>query len=88
MLLGHFLMESFKEDVCVPILPVSAYATIVRRRLVDIRHPADVDQELYLYDKDIRVCRLKFVDKRQNARTFKPHQAHSAICYANGRVQP
>lgn len=58
------------------------------RERVDIRHPADADQELYLYDKDIRVCRLKFVDKRQNARTFKPHQAHSAISYANGRVQP
>jgi len=36
MLLGHFLMESFKEDVCVPIVPVGAYATTVRRRLIDI----------------------------------------------------
>ena len=57
------------------------------RQRVDIRHPADADQELYLYDKDIRVCRLKFVDKRQNAKTFKPYQTHTPISYANGRVQ-
>lgn len=57
------------------------------RQRVDIRHPVDADQELYLYDKDIRVCCLKFVDKRQNAKTFKPHQTQAAISYANGQVQ-
>jgi hypothetical protein len=57
------------------------------RQRVDIRHPVDADLELYLYDKDIRVCRLKFVDKRQNARTFKPHQHQPTISYANGKVQ-
>ena len=36
MLLGHFLMESFKEDVGTPIVPVGAYATTVRRKLIDI----------------------------------------------------
>ena len=36
MLLGHFLMESFKEDVCAPVLPVGAYANTVRRKLIDI----------------------------------------------------
>jgi len=36
MLLGHFLMESFKEDVGVPVVPIGAYATTVRRRLIDI----------------------------------------------------
>ena len=36
MLLGHFLMESFKEDVSAPVLSVSAYATTVRRKLIDI----------------------------------------------------
>jgi hypothetical protein len=36
MLLGHFLMESFKEDVGTPVLPVGAYATTVRRKLIDI----------------------------------------------------
>jgi hypothetical protein len=36
MLLGHFLMETFKEDVGVSVVPVGAYATTVRRRLIDI----------------------------------------------------
>jgi hypothetical protein len=30
MLLGHFLLESFKEDVEAPAVPVGAYATTVR----------------------------------------------------------
>ena len=57
------------------------------RQRVDIRHPVDADQELYLYDKDIRVGHLKFVDKRQNARTFKPSQSQTAVSYAKGRVK-
>jgi hypothetical protein len=36
MLLGHFLMESFKEDVGMPVVAVGAYATTVRRRLIDL----------------------------------------------------
>ena len=36
MLRGHFLMESFKKDVGVPVVPIGAYATTVRRRLIDI----------------------------------------------------
>jgi len=36
MLLGHFLMESFKEDVSAPVLPVGAYANTVHRKLIDI----------------------------------------------------
>ena len=36
MLVGHFLLESFKEDVASPVVPVGAYASTVRRRLVDI----------------------------------------------------
>jgi hypothetical protein len=36
MLLGHFLMETFKEDVGTPIVAVGAYATTVRRRLIDV----------------------------------------------------
>jgi hypothetical protein len=36
MLVGHFLLESFKEDVASPVIPVGAYATSVRRRLIDI----------------------------------------------------
>jgi hypothetical protein len=36
MLLGHFLMESFKEDVSAPVIPVGAYANTVRRKLIDV----------------------------------------------------
>jgi hypothetical protein len=36
MLLGHFLLESFKADVGSPVVPIGAYATTVRRRLIDI----------------------------------------------------
>ena len=36
MLVGHFLMESFKEDVSAPVISVSAYASTVRRRMIDI----------------------------------------------------
>ena len=36
MLLGHFLLESFKEDVGSPVICVGSYASTVRRRLIDI----------------------------------------------------
>lgn len=36
MLLGHFLYEAFKEDVCAPAIPLGAYATTVRRQFIDI----------------------------------------------------
>ena len=34
--IGHFLLESFKEDVGAPVLAVGSYASTVRRRLIDI----------------------------------------------------
>jgi hypothetical protein len=36
MLLGHFLFETFKEDVGSPVISVSCYANTVRRRLIDL----------------------------------------------------
>ncbi len=36
MLVGHFLLESFKEDVSAPVMAVGSYASAVRRRLIDI----------------------------------------------------
>lgn len=36
MLVGHFLLESFKEDVASEVVSVKAYATTVRRKLIDI----------------------------------------------------
>jgi hypothetical protein len=36
MLVGHFLLEAFKEDISTPVLSVGSYASTVRRRLIDI----------------------------------------------------
>ena len=36
MLVAFFLYETFKEDVCSPVVEVSAYATTVRRKVIDI----------------------------------------------------
>ena len=36
MLIGFFLYESFKEDVCSPIVAVSSYATTLRRKILDV----------------------------------------------------
>jgi len=47
MLISFFLYESFKEDVCESIVPLTAYATTVRRRLIDfaakiVRHAGKI----------------------------------------------
>ena len=36
MVIAFFLFECFKRDVTADVLPITAYATTVRRRLVDI----------------------------------------------------
>jgi len=36
MVLAFFLFESFKEDVCSTVIPITAYATTARRTLIDI----------------------------------------------------
>jgi len=36
MLLGFFLFEAFKEDVCAPEVPVTACPATLRRKLVDV----------------------------------------------------
>lgn len=35
MAVAFFLFESFKEDVCIGVVPVTAYATTVRRNVID-----------------------------------------------------
>jgi hypothetical protein len=47
-------------------------AAYIRQR-IEIRHPVDDNDELFLYDNDARVGRLKLVDTRETARVFKPH---------------
>ena len=36
MRVAFFLYESFKQDVCDPVVPLSCYATTLRRRLLDV----------------------------------------------------
>ncbi len=36
MLIGFFLHETFKEDVLADVVPITSYATTVRRRVIDI----------------------------------------------------
>lgn len=36
MLIGFFLYEAFKEDVCTPVVTVSSYATTLRRKILDV----------------------------------------------------
>jgi len=36
MVVAFFLFECFKEDVCEEVIPVEAYATTLRRRLIDV----------------------------------------------------
>lgn len=36
MALAFFLFETFKEDVCAEVVPVTAYATTIRRTIIDI----------------------------------------------------
>ena len=36
ILVGHFLLESFKKDVSAPVMAVGSYASTARRRLVNI----------------------------------------------------
>ena len=58
------------------------------RHRIEIRHPVDDPQDLYLYDSDVRVGRIKLVDKKENARTFRPQKVPTKLCFHKGRVQP
>ena len=60
-------------------------AAYIRQR-VEIRHPVDDPEELYLYDNDIRVGRIKLLDKKENARTFRPQKVQTPISFANRRI--
>lgn len=72
---------SFKGDLYeVP-------AAYIRQR-IEIRHPVDDPREIYLYDKDIRVGRIRLVDKKENARTFRPGTVRTALSFHKGKVLP
>jgi hypothetical protein len=36
MVIAFFIYEAFKEDVCIPVVAVSSYATTLRRKVIDV----------------------------------------------------
>jgi putative transposase len=61
-------------------------AAYIRQR-VEIRHPVGDERELFLYDYDCRVAKLRLVDVRENARLFRPQRSTSLISFAEERVR-
>ncbi len=62
-------------------------AAYIRQR-IEIRHPVDAPEELYLYDNGVRVGRIRLLDKKENARTFRPHQVPTHLSFHKGEVLP
>jgi len=56
------------------------------RQRIEIRHPVDDPEDLYLYDKNVRVGAIKLVDKKENARTFRPQNIPTHLSFHKGRV--
>jgi putative transposase len=56
------------------------------RQKIEIRHPVDDPEDLYLYDNNIRVGSIKLVNKKENARTFRPQNIPTNISFHKGRV--
>ncbi len=57
------------------------------RQRIEIRHPVDDPRELYLYDNGVRVGQIKLVDKKENARTFRPQTIPTQMSFANRRTR-
>jgi len=57
------------------------------RQKIELRHPVDDPQELFLYDNDIRVGRIKLLNKKENARTFRPQSVPTNLSFHKGRVR-
>lgn len=57
------------------------------RQKIELRHPVDDHRELFLYDNGIRVGKIKLLDKRENARTFRPRNVPTDISFHEGRIK-
>jgi len=58
------------------------------RQRIEIRHPVDDSDKLYLYDNGVRVGPIKLLNKKENARTFRPQQVPTSLSFYKGRVKP
>ena len=79
-IVGNDCTISFKGNIYeVP----AAYV----RQKVDVRHPVDNPEELFLFDNGVRITTLKLVDKKENARTFRPQQTSTDVSFAHRVVK-
>ena len=62
-------------------------AAYIRQR-IELRHPIDQPEELYLYDNGVRVSKIRLLDKQENARTFRPQQVSTHLSFYKGEVLP
>lgn len=58
------------------------------RQKVEIRHPVDAPEELFLFDNGARIARLKLVDAKENARVFRPDPAKTAVRFSRREGEP
>lgn len=56
------------------------------RQRIEIRHPVDNAEELYLFENGARIARLKLVDPGENARVFRPDPAKSPVRFSEGEI--
>jgi hypothetical protein len=56
------------------------------RQRIEIRHPADNAEELYLFENGARIARLKLVDAFENARVFRPDSAKSEVRFSSSEI--
>jgi putative transposase len=60
-------------------------AAYIRQR-IEIRHPVDDREALYLFENGARIAKLKPVDLRENARTFRPDPATSYARFSKSEI--
>jgi transposase InsO family protein len=60
-------------------------AAYIRQR-IELRHPVDEQDELWLYDNGAKIAKLKLVDAKENARIFRPTGDKSKLSFAKRRV--
>jgi len=56
------------------------------RQKIELRHPVDDPEDLFLYDNGVRVGKIKLLDKKENARTFRPQTVATHISFHQGRT--
>ena len=58
------------------------------RQKIELRHPVDDPRDLYLYDSGVRVGKIKQLDKKENARSFRPQRVPTSLSFHKEEVRP